>query len=289
MPKPKSLPTREPATEALQRLGFTEYEARVYLALLRQQPLNGYEVAKAAGIPRANVYAVLSKLAERGVLLTLSGEAAPRYSPIPPEQLLERTQAAQREALQRTGEALAKVERAHSRDEVFSAHGYSALLEHAKSAIRGAKRELLVALMPSEAQALHAELSAAQDRGVSITILCLNGCPQDCGCCEGRAFRYRVAPATAARWFICVADDASLIAGQVSGADADALITAQRMLIELCAAYIRQSVALAAVLIDAGESLDERLTPETRAVLQAISPQAERTFLGYMNDLIRRQ
>ncbi len=53
-------------TALLQQLGFSEYEARAYLALLQRNPLNGYELAKVSGIPRANVYAVLQKLDERG-------------------------------------------------------------------------------------------------------------------------------------------------------------------------------------------------------------------------------
>ena len=46
----------------LLQLGFSEYEARAYLALLQRNPLNGYELAKVSGLPRANVYAVLQKL-----------------------------------------------------------------------------------------------------------------------------------------------------------------------------------------------------------------------------------
>ena len=49
-------------TALLQQLGFSEYEARAYLALLQRNPLNGYELAKVSGLPRANVYAVLQKL-----------------------------------------------------------------------------------------------------------------------------------------------------------------------------------------------------------------------------------
>jgi len=53
-------------TALLQQLGFSEYEARAYLALLQRNPLNGYELAKVSGLPRANVYAVLQKLEDRG-------------------------------------------------------------------------------------------------------------------------------------------------------------------------------------------------------------------------------
>jgi hypothetical protein len=41
-------------TGLLQQLGFSEYEARAYLALLQQNPLNGYELAKVSGLPHKN-------------------------------------------------------------------------------------------------------------------------------------------------------------------------------------------------------------------------------------------
>src|SRR3546814_15562141 len=52
----------------LKRLGFTEYEARVYVQLLRQSPATAYEIAKAASVPRPNTYHALEALAKRGAV-----------------------------------------------------------------------------------------------------------------------------------------------------------------------------------------------------------------------------
>lgn len=58
----------------LRQLGFAEYEARSYLALLRQSPLNGYEPARASGVSRAaRRWRVESK--------ARSGGAAARHEP----------------------------------------------------------------------------------------------------------------------------------------------------------------------------------------------------------------
>ena len=69
-------------TALLQQLGFSEYEARAYLALLQRNPLNGYELAKVSGLPRANVYAVLQKLEERGAVVRLDMPSGARYAPV---------------------------------------------------------------------------------------------------------------------------------------------------------------------------------------------------------------
>src|SRR5437763_1046614 len=78
------------ATALLQQLGFSEYEARAYLALLQRNPLNGYELAKVSGLPRANIYAVLQKLEERGAVVRLDMPNGTRYAPIAPTELIQR-------------------------------------------------------------------------------------------------------------------------------------------------------------------------------------------------------
>jgi hypothetical protein len=157
-----------------------------------------------------------------------------------------------------------------------------------KSAIAEAREYVLLALFPTEAQQLERELAAAEARGVSITILCLTGCARDCGFCHGHAYRYRVATPQNARWLIATVDGNALVAGQVQGDDATALLTRQPMLIELTSAYIRQSIAMASVITDLGPQLEQSLKPHTREILQSVSPQSERTFIDYMSDLMSR-
>src|SRR5215213_4569526 len=74
----------------LQALGFSEYESRAYLTLLQRNPLNGYELAKVSGLPRANVYAVLQKLEERGAVVRLDMPIGARYAPVAPAELTQR-------------------------------------------------------------------------------------------------------------------------------------------------------------------------------------------------------
>ncbi len=71
-------------------LGFTEYEAKAYVALLQLGTATGYQIAKESGVPRSMIYETLNKLVARGAVLSQSlGEIA-RYAPVPPEQLLDR-------------------------------------------------------------------------------------------------------------------------------------------------------------------------------------------------------
>jgi HTH-type transcriptional regulator, sugar sensing transcriptional regulator len=75
----------------LQQLGFGEYEARAYIALLQCSPLNGYELAKASGVPRSNIYPVLQKLEERGAVVRLEMPSGARYAPVAATELTQRS------------------------------------------------------------------------------------------------------------------------------------------------------------------------------------------------------
>ena len=93
----------------LRGLGFSEYEARAYVALLQHSPLNGYELAKASGVPRADIYSVLQKLEDRGAIVRLDTEAGTRYAPVPARDVIQRIDDRFRETLDAAGRSLEMV------------------------------------------------------------------------------------------------------------------------------------------------------------------------------------
>jgi len=84
----------------LTELGFTEYEAKVYLALLDDYPASGYQISKDAGVPRSMVYEALGRLKQRGAVLETPDERATLYRPLPPDVLLDNHELAQRRLVQ---------------------------------------------------------------------------------------------------------------------------------------------------------------------------------------------
>lgn len=67
------------------QLGFTEYEAKIYMQLLSESPATAYEIAKATGVPRPNTYNALEALAKRGAVQPIS-ENPVRYVAAPPDR-----------------------------------------------------------------------------------------------------------------------------------------------------------------------------------------------------------
>lgn len=77
----------ETLVQDLKLIGFTEYEAKVYIQLLRQSPATAYEIAKACGVPRPNTYNALESLSKRGTVQPVS-ENPLRYVAASPDRHL---------------------------------------------------------------------------------------------------------------------------------------------------------------------------------------------------------
>ncbi len=73
---------------SMTRLGFTQYEAQAYTALVGQAALTGAEVSRRASMPPSKVYETLARLESRGAVLVNRSEPV-RYSAVPHAALLE--------------------------------------------------------------------------------------------------------------------------------------------------------------------------------------------------------
>ena len=122
-------------TALLQQLGFSEYEARAYLALLQRNPLTGYELAKVSGLPRANIYAVLQKLEERGAVVRLEAPSGTRYAPVAPTELTQRIASRFQDVLSATQQALKDLAAPADTEHIWNIQGYAALIDHAHALI----------------------------------------------------------------------------------------------------------------------------------------------------------
>lgn len=74
--------------EAIKRIGLTEYEARVYLNLLKKQYFSASEIAKLSAISRSKIYEILNGLKNKGFCVEILGKIK-KYSAVNPEFAFE--------------------------------------------------------------------------------------------------------------------------------------------------------------------------------------------------------
>ena len=72
---------------ALRRLGLTEYEARIYLALIRMGPKKASEVSYFGQVPRTKTYGTIRELQRKGLLRVIPGKPE-LYAPAAPSEHL---------------------------------------------------------------------------------------------------------------------------------------------------------------------------------------------------------
>ena len=267
----------------LKELGFGDYEAKAYVSLVGAGQCNGYEVAKAAGMPRANVYAVLERLVERGAVQRFKTARQVRYAATAPQLLLSSLDKKHQSTLTAAQKALAALTQPDALTPAFNLHDADELLARACADIEAADKTLLVAIQPAEASRLAMPLQRARDRGVAITTLCLEACERECGGCQGQIHRHQLAPKGTARWLLLVADQRQVLLGQFDRSSAEGVVTAQPLLVELASAFIRQSLTLALLGDELGDQLEGLLSKHTRQVLNRLYPDGD--FLAHIQSL----
>lgn len=278
----------------LTQLGFSEYEARAYVALLQRSPVNGYELARQSGVPRGSIYGALARLEEKGAVVRLEAPEGTRYAPVATTDVLHNVASRFEHALKHVERQLGELSTPSETDAVWNTRGYPALLDHARTLAKSAQKRLMLAVWPQEATALSEQTANAVDRDVQIRTLCLANCAQECGHCRGAVYRSNILPQQDKRWLLVIPDGREVLAGEIcpdgtgdTVASASTVRTRQRLLVSLTESYIRQSTALSAILTDLGPALAPALAPETRDILASLEPAgAERGWLEHLRMLL---
>ena len=127
----------------LRQLGFTDYEARIYVQLLKVSPATAYEISKGAGVPHANAYAALEALAQRGAVLPVNEEPL-RYIAASPKSLFESIARQTRSLCSDLATELSALTPADQDSYVWTAHGGMAVQDRIEAMIAESRRSIWI-------------------------------------------------------------------------------------------------------------------------------------------------
>ena len=88
----------------LRDLGLSEYEARVYRALLRTGPTTAKELSRASDVPMGRVYDVLNSLEQYSLVRSQAASRPKKYVAVEPETALDRLLADKKRELEEKAE-----------------------------------------------------------------------------------------------------------------------------------------------------------------------------------------
>ncbi|MHB1682972.1 MAG: TrmB family transcriptional regulator [Bacilli bacterium] len=240
-------------------LGFSQYEARAYLSLLRHPGVNGYEVSRQAGIPTAKIYETLAKLVDRGAAIASLSEPV-RYLPIAPEVFFGEMRQKVMARIDGLMEALPSWIVPTVSDTIWPITGRTAILRDYEEAIQSAAHEIFCSAWVDVIVSLSSSLLEAQKRGVRLLIAVLGEQSQDlpfsvlpmefCGMKAEKRLGHHLS--------VLVTDDQHLLIGSFDGDEGVGSRTDHPHYVLLAKEYIRHDVFGHVMIGQVGQAAFER-------------------------------
>ncbi|MGH9087537.1 MAG: TrmB family transcriptional regulator [Acidimicrobiales bacterium] len=258
---------RDPGTvERLVELGFSQYEARAYVGLLGGEPMTGYALSNATGVPQPKVYETLRRLARKGVAVMLGGEPA-RFVALPPAQLISQLDDSFRRRL--ADAELALMRQSDDGDTHYrvleAMDDWSAVQAGAVELLDAATRHAYVSLNCEDAEATAAAIRRADGRGVRIDALLFGKEPMTLR--HGRAIRHESTDGVVyrhhqARHLAVVVDSTRVLwALAPDGGAWDAVTTDDALLAAAIKGYVRHDMYVQQIVAEFGSDLADRYGP----------------------------
>lgn len=253
----------------LVQLGFTEYEAKVYLALLSENPATGYQLSKDSGVPRSMVYEALGRLERRGAVLETIDGRATLYRPLPPGTLLDQREEEHRSLLADLREGLQSLYTATKDDYVWTINNGPAVFSYAAQMIGEAQFEVFLVLNDAGLETLQPDIAAASTKDMAIsTVLTGEG-----ALAHGNVVRHPPLESELQgltdTLLIVVDKVEALVSG--SGPLASATVTRNPNLVLIARQFVWMELFTQRIYAQLGPGLLKRLTPQDRRIFESLS------------------
>ncbi len=255
----------------LVQIGFTEYEAKVYLALLSLNPATGYQLSKESGVPRSMVYDALKRLHARGAALETVEGRSTRYRPLPPDVLLERHMAEHERLVAALHDGLEVLFKATIDDRVWTINGRSTTLSYALKLIRSAQTELFLVLTDEDLAVLRDEIIAACNRGVAANTLLTGAGHLDYGRVAYHPPLESELQELTTTLLVAVDDAEVLIASARPPQDTTATVTRNADLVLIARQFVWMELFTQRIYARLGTDLLDRLDPEDQQIFQSLT------------------
>lgn len=266
----------------LRQLGFTDYEARIYVQLLKTSPATAYEIAKAAGVPRANTYATLEALAQRGAVLPVNEEPL-RYIAAPPKSLFEAISGQTRALCDDLADRLSKTAANNADYHVWTTHGGIAVQEKIESMIAESRSSIWIKAADDVIRRHKASLKKAAARGVSLIIVLFGPDAEEftfnknCRIYVHESDGTRMG--TADNLFTIAVDQEKMLTANMVG-DVMAAYTSCPPIVTMAHSLIRHDIYIAEIFRRFGAQIDKAFGPYLRDIrLSCFTPEQAASFM----------
>ncbi|MBZ9687007.1 TrmB family transcriptional regulator [Clostridium estertheticum] len=127
----------------LEKLSFSRTEAAVYVDLLKNSSLNGYQIAKNLNMSRSSVYSALDNLYKKGIVFSLPGNSK-LYKAENPTTLTNKMKNEFVETTDLLEVKLQQLENSDSEERYLNISGYDNVISKAKELLLTSKKEVYI-------------------------------------------------------------------------------------------------------------------------------------------------
>jgi sugar-specific transcriptional regulator TrmB len=230
------------AVSRLTKLGLSDYEARTYIALLRENPLTAYEISKVSGIPSSKIYEVIKKLESKQIIQSIRGERSRMFVPTSPSEFIESFRASVEDSLSAVRTELKGFRVSKTANYTWHIHDYEGLILKAKRILDTSHKMVLLSLWPSELEVLEQTIGNTERRGVKISIIHYGATKKR----FGQLFRHPVEDTRFShdrvRGFILIADSKEALIGRVEEKETDAIWSTNEGFVMMAEDYVRHDI-----------------------------------------------
>ena len=155
--------------EGLTHFNLTKQEATLYVLLLKEGYLTGYEAAKQTGISRSNTYTALAGLVDKGAAYVLEEGKVTRYTPVPPEEFCSNKIDRLKEIKDKVLSQLPALK--NDAEGYITIKGELEIINKLKNTVRQAEARIYVSANRRVMELLRKELLDALARGLKVVII----------------------------------------------------------------------------------------------------------------------
>lgn len=236
--------------EKFEQIGFSKNESKVYITLLKESAINGYEISKKSGVPRSMVYSVIAKLVAKEAIMELRTEP-PTYIPVPVKKLVMNIKKQAEETLNILEKELQAIEKPVKVNVIKHIEGRTQIIHAMQTLMRASKEEIWLSAWEEELGELRSSAEEQCEKGITLYSVLFT---DEETSSFGNAFYHHQYTASveknrmSQRLTIIIQDNQEvLVTGFMDGKIPQAIQTTDSMLVLLAKEYIRHDMMMKVV------------------------------------------
>lgn len=248
-------------TTVMKKYGFTESETKVYLTLLSNEQMTGYEISKQSGVPRSKVYNLLETLVKKNVVLVTPSENKV-YRAIDPTEFVDQvTHQFNADVTTLDTELTAAYHHPQTNDQLWQVNDLTGLLAKARCLIQNAHSQLLIQIWADELTSEMITLLAdAEKRLAQVIIILFQADKAELPFQHAyyHGFEADKLSEFRARWLNVVADEQEVVYGTITDHTAHGVWTENPAMVKLAGEYIRHDAYTLKIIHDLPDDLRQK-------------------------------